>query len=141
MADHMFEQRSGIPSSPGPGFENKVVGKGKTKIPAGTFDVSKHQIVDANGKVYAEFEFSEDIHPFGVVTSATEDSSMTLMDYGTGAKSLITETPTMMSQPPGMPPGMPRGMPPGMEQQPPGMGPGSGLRELKGMGSGYEPER
>jgi len=142
MASHMFEQRSGIPSSPATAtaLTNKKTGIGKVKVPAGTFSVTNHQIVDANGKVYAEFKFSKNIHPFGVVTSDTKNTSMVLLDHGTGAKSLITGTPAMMTQPPGMPQGMPRGMPPGMEP-PAGRGPGSGIRELQGMGTGYEPDK
>ncbi len=140
MASHMFEQRSGIPSSQSVSLKNEIVGTGKVKVPAGTFSITNHQIVDANGKIYAEFKFSKSIHPFGVVTSDTENTSMVLLDHGTGAKSLITGTPAMMTQPPGMPQGMPRGMPPGMEP-PAGRGPGSGMRELRGMGTGYEPGR
>lgn len=128
MASHMFEQRSGIPSSPATALTNNKTGTGKVKVPAGTFSVTNHQIVDANGKVYAEYKFSKSIHPFGVVTSDTENSSMVLLDHGTGAKSLITGTPAMMTQPPGMEP-------------PAGRGPDSGIRELKGMGTGYEPDK
>jgi hypothetical protein len=140
MANHMFEQRSGIPSSQSADLKNEIVGKDEVKVPAGTFSVTSHQIVDANGKVYAEYKFSKTIHPFGVVTSDTENTSMVLLDHGTGAKSLITGTPAMMTQPPGMPQGMPRGMPPGMEP-PPGRGPGSEIQQVPGMGTGYEPKR
>jgi hypothetical protein len=136
----MFEQRSGIPGSQSASLKNEVVGRGELKVPAGTFNVTNHQIVDANGKVYAEYKFSKNIHPFGVVTSDTDNTSMVLLDHGADAKTMITETPTMMTQPPGMPQGMPRGMPPGIEP-PAGRGPDSGLREMKGMGSGYEPAR
>jgi hypothetical protein len=140
MANHMFEQRSGIPTSKSANLKNEIVGKGEIKVPAGTFTITKHQIVDANGKVYAEYKFSETIHPFGVVTSDTESTSMILLDHGTGAKSVITGTPAMMTQPPGMPQGLPRGMPPGMDPSA-GSGPGSGIRQLPGMGTGYEPDR
>ena len=136
MANHMFEQRSGIPSSQSASLKNEIVGKDELKVSAGTFSVTNHQIVDANGKVYAEYKFSKTIHPFGVVTSDTENTSMILLNHGTGAKSLITGTPAMMTQPPGMP----RGMPPGMEP-PPDRGPGSEMRQLQGMGTGYEPKK
>ncbi len=139
MASHMFEQRSGIPSSPTLNLRNIKTGIGSATVPAGTFDVSLHQIVDTAGKVYAEYKFSEDVHPFGVVTSDAEYSTMVLVGHGTGAKSLITEEPTMMTQPPGMPEGMPRGMPPGMVP-PPGQGPPPPIQQIPGMGRGYEPQ-
>lgn len=140
MAGHMFEQRSGIPTSPKVILQNIKTGEGVATVPAGTFDVSLHQIVDTAGKVYAEYKFSEEVRPFGVVTSDAENTTMILAAHGTGAESLITEEPTMMTQPPGMPEGMPRGMPPGMTP-PQGMGPGAGsdIRQLPGMGTGYEP--
>ena len=128
MANHMFEQRSGIPGSQSADLKNEIVGKDEVKVPAGTFSVTSHQILDANGKVYAEYKFSKTIHPFGVVTSDTENTSMVLLDHGTGAKSLITGTPAMMTQPPGMEP-------------PPGRGPGSEIQQVPGMGTGYEPKR
>jgi hypothetical protein len=139
MASHMFEQRSGIPTSPTLNLKNIKTGVGSATVPAGTFDVSLHQIVDTAGKVYAEYKFSEDVHPFGVVTSDAESSTMVLAGHGTGAKSLITEEPTMMTQPPGMPEGMPRGMPPGMGSLP-GQGPRNPIQQIPGMGRGYEPK-
>jgi hypothetical protein len=137
MSSHMFEQRSGIPANSTASLENKKTGTGSATVPAGTFDVSLHQIVDTAGKVYAEYKFSETVHPFGVVTSDAENSTMVLVGHGTGAKSLITEEPTMMTQPPGMPEGMPRGMPPGMTPMP-GQGQGSPIQQIPGMGRGYE---
>ena len=139
MSSHMFEQRSGIPSNPTVKLENKKTGVGSVTVPAGTFNVSLHQIVDTAGKVYAEYKFSEDVRPFGVVASEAENSTMVLVGYGTGAKSLITEEPVMMTQPPGMPEGMLRGMPPGMAPLP-GQEPGSHIQQIPGMGRGYEPE-
>jgi hypothetical protein len=139
MASHMFEQRSGIPSSPTVNLKNIKTGIGTATVPAGTFNVSLHQIVDTAGKVYAEYKFSENVHPFGVVTSDADNSTMVLVGHGTGAKSLIMEEPTMMIQPPGMPEGMPRGMPPGMVP-PPGQDPGSPIQKIPGMGRGYEPQ-
>lgn len=140
MASHMFEQRSGIPSSPTLNLKNIKTGVGSATVPAGTFDVSLHQIEDTTGKVYAEYKFSEDVYPFGVVSSDAENSTMLLVGYGTGAKSLITEEPTMLTQPPGMPEGMPRGMPPGMIPLP-GQGPGGTIQQIPGMGRGYEPDK
>lgn len=139
MASHMFEQRSGIPASPTVHLQNVKTGVGEATVPAGTFDVSLHAIVDDAGNIYAQYKFSEEVRPFGVVTSDAENSTMVLVGHGTGAKSLITEEPTMMTQPPGMPENMPRGMPPGMAP-PQGVGPGagSGMRKIPGMGTGYE---
>ena len=139
MASHMFEQRSGIPSNPALKLENKKTGVRSATVPAGTFDVSLHQIVDSAGKVYAEYKFTTDVHPFGVVSSDAENSTMVLVRYGTGAKSLITQEPTMMTRPPGLPEGMPRGMPPGMGPMP-GQGPGNTIWQNPGMGRGYEPK-
>ena len=140
MAGHMFEQRSGIPASPKVNLKNISVGEGVVTVPAGTFDVGLHHIVDDGGKVHAEYKFSQDVRPFGVVTSNAENTTMVLVGHGTGAESLITEEPTMMTQPPGMPEGMPRGMPPGMAP-PAGAGPGNDIRIIPGMGRGYEPKQ
>lgn len=139
MASHMFEQRSGIPASPAVKLKNIKTGEGSVTVPAGTFDVSLHQIVDMKGKVYAHYKFSETVHPFGVVTSDAENSTMVLVGHGTGAISLITEEPTMMTQPPGMPEGMPRGLPPGMAP-PSEQGPRNPVQQIPGMGRGYEPK-
>ena len=137
MASHMFEQRSGIPSSSSVNLKNIKTGVGSATVPAGTFNVSLHQIVDTAGKVYAEYKFSENIYPFGVVSSDADNSTMVLVGHGTGAKSFIMEKPIMMTQPPGMPDEMPRGMPPGMAPSP-GQGSGSPIQKIPGMGRGYE---
>jgi hypothetical protein len=142
MASHMFEQRSGIPTSPNVKLRNLKTGEGVVTVPAGTFEVSLHQIVDTTGKVYAEYKFSQEVRPFGVVSSDAENTTMVLAGHGTGAKSLITEEPVMMIRPPGMPEGMPMGMPPGMSP-PQGAGPepGGDIRQIPGMGTGYEPRQ
>jgi hypothetical protein len=142
MASHMFEQRSGIPTSPEVKLQNVRTGEGVVTVPAGTFEVGLHQIVDDSGKVYAEYRFSPVVSPFGVVTSDAGNTTMVLIGHGIGAKSIITEEPAMMSQPPGMPEGMPRGMVPGMVP-PQGMGPGPGndIKPIPGMGTGYEPKQ
>jgi len=140
MAGHMFEQRSGIPTNSKANLKNIRVGEGVVTVPAGTFDVGLHQIVDDAGNLYAEYKFSKDVLPFGVITSDTTNTTMVLAGHGTGAKSLITEEPTMMTLPPGMPEGMPRGMPPGMVS-PESAGPGNSIRKIPGMGTGYEPRQ
>ena len=127
IASHMFEQRSGIPTSPTLNLKNIKTGVGSATVPAGTFDVSLHQIVDTAGKVYAEYKLSENVHPFGVVTSDAESSTIVLVGHGTGAKSLITEEPTMMTPPPGM-------------GSLPGQGPRNPIQQIPGMGRGYEPK-
>jgi len=131
MAGHMFEQRSGIPPNPTAQLKNIKTGGGTVTVPAGTFDVSLHQVADTTGKVYAEYKFSEEVHPFGVVTSDAENSTMVLVGHGTGAKSLITEEPTIMAPPQGMPPGM---------APPPTQGPRNPIQQIPGMGRGYEPQ-
>ncbi len=142
MASHMFAQRSGIPESAQGTLKNVKTGDGTATVPAGTFDVSLHQIVDAEGKVYAGYKFSKEVRPFGVVTSEAENTTMILLGHGTGATSLITEEATMMTRPPGMPGDMPMGKMPGMVP-PQGVGPapGSGIRKIPGMGTGYERDR
>ncbi len=137
MATHMFEQRSGIPARPAVNLKNIKTGTGSATVPAGTYDVSLHKIVDESGKVYAVYKFSEEVHPFGVVSSDAEYSTMVLVGLGTDAKSLINEEPAMMTQPPGMPEGLPRGMPPGMNPTP-GQFPKGPIRQIPGMGEGYE---
>ena len=138
MSSHMFEKRSGIPTSPSVKLKNVKTGNGTATVPAGTFDVSLHRIVDTEGRVYAEYKFSEKVQPFGVVTSDAEQSTMVLVGRGDGAKSVITEEPVMMTQPPGMPQGMPRGLPPGMTP-PAGQESMGNTRIIPGMGTGYEP--
>jgi len=53
-----------------------------------------------------------------------------LVSHGAGAKSLIKEEPAMTVQPPGVPDGMVPGMG--------GAGPGTDIRQIPGMGTGYE---
>jgi hypothetical protein len=139
MVSHMFEQRSGISSNPALKLENKKTGVGSATVPAGTFDVSRHQIVDSAGKVYAEYKINTDVHPFGVVSSDAENATMVLVGYGIGAKSLITQEPAMMTRPPNIPEGAPIRMPPGIGPMP-GQGPGNPIRQNPGMGRGYEPK-
>jgi len=142
MASHMFEQRSGIPTNLTAELQNIRTGEGVETVPAGTFEVELHQIVDAAGNVYAEYKFSQEVSPFGVVTSDAGNTTMVLVGHGNGAKSLITEEPAMMSQPPGMPEGMPRGMVPGMvPPQGTESGPGNNIKPIPGMGTGYEPKQ
>jgi hypothetical protein len=114
MAVYMFELRSGIPAASLASLQNVKTGEEEVTVPS----------------------------PFGVVYSEAGKTTMVLLGHGTGAESLISEEPVMMSQPPGMPEGMLRGMVPGMSP-PEGMGPGQGgsIRQIPGMGTGYEPKQ
>jgi hypothetical protein len=134
MASDMFRQRSGITIDSKVELHDVKKGEGVVTVPAGTFNVEQYQVVDTNGKVYAEYTFSREVHPFGIVSVDAEKKSILLEGYGTGAKSLITEKPAMMSLPPGMKP----------EAAPPegtGPGPEGNIRQIPGMGTGYEPRQ
>jgi hypothetical protein len=95
--------------------KGKLVDKGMESIsvPAGTFQAHHMQYQGPDGVV--DSWVSEKVPPYGVVKSQAKDFEMVLTGCGTGAKSLITETPKKMQIPqmPGMPKGM---MPPGMNQ-------------------------
>ena len=127
MASRMFEQRSGISAVPGKYLKNVKTGDGTVTVPAGTFAVSLHDIVDDAGMVHATYKFSRDVRPFGIVASDTANTSMVLAGHGAGTQSLITEEVTLMSRPTEMP---------GQEM---GSGAGSTVRQIPGMGTGYEP--
>lgn len=141
MAAHMFEQRSGVPSNPGLGLKAEEIGSATVSVVAGNFEVLKYRVVDASGKVYGSYSFTEKVMPFGLVTSDAEKSTMELLAHGMDAQTVITEEPQEMTMPPGMPQGMPRGFPPGMLENmpkgmkppgaPEGMGPPTGLEVLR----------
>jgi hypothetical protein len=118
-AGSIFEQQSGIPARSTPDLKSVKTGTGTATVVAGTFDVSLHEIVDRAGKVYARYKFSQEVRPFGIVSSDTDTTTMVLVGHGTGARSLITEEPGLMTQPPG-------------EGQP-GI-----IMQIPGMGTGYE---
>jgi (2Fe-2S) ferredoxin len=96
--------------------KGKIIDKGTENItvPAGTFMTRHFQYQD--GKEVVDSWSSEKVPPYGMVKSGAKDFEMVLMGYGTGAKSLITETPKKF-QMPKMPQGFPQGMPPGMGNQ------------------------
>ncbi len=93
--------------------KGKIIDKGmeKVTVPAGTFTARHFQYQE--GKEVVDSWTSEKVPPYGMVKSGTKDFEMVLLGYGTGAKSLITETPKKF-QMPKMPQGFPQGMPPGM---------------------------
>jgi len=142
MASHMFAERSGIPIGSKANLQNVKNGEGVVTVPAGTFAVALHQIVDTTGKVYGTYKSSREVHPFGVVTSEAGNTILTLVSFGTGAKSLITAEPALMTRPPGIADGMERPMVPGLVS-PQGMegGPAPEIRKIPGMGTGYEPRQ
>jgi hypothetical protein len=133
MMSNMFQQQSGFASDSRADLQDVKTGEGMVTVPAGTFAVEQHQIRDATGKVLAEYKFSREVRPFGIVTSDSNTKTMVLEGRGVGARSLITEEPAMMILPSGMAPGM---------NPPQGGGPGTGsnIRQIPGMGTGYEPK-
>ncbi len=114
MATHMFEARSGSEVAAAPGVRTEKAGTATVTVKAGTFEVEQNRIVDARGQVLATYDYSAKVPPFGVVRSETPKAKLELVGYGTGATSVIEETPVMMKTPPGMPEMNPRGRPPGM---------------------------
>jgi len=94
--------------------KGEMIDKGmeSVTVPAGTFSAHHMQYQD-EGKVVDSW-VSEKVPPYGMVKSSSKDFEMVLIGYGTGAKTLITETPKKFEMPK-MPQGMPKGMmPPGM---------------------------
>jgi hypothetical protein len=96
----------------------KVIDKGmeKVTVPAGTFQARHLQYQE--GADVVDAWVSDKVSPYGLVKSKSKDMEMVLTGQGTGAKTLITETPkkfTMPQMPKGMPmPKMPQGAMPGM---------------------------
>jgi len=76
-------------------------------VPAGTFTVTRHRVLDASGRSWSRPR-SATRPCAGVVRSETDKVKMELVATGKDAVSLITETPVMMKTPPGMPEGNPR---------------------------------
>lgn len=101
MPVQMMEQPSTQKGQPG-----KVIDKGTetVKVPAGTFKTQHMQY--HNGEV-ADSWIYKDISPYGMIKSVSKDFEMVLIGYGTGAKTLITETPQKFEMPQ-MPEGQPR---------------------------------
>jgi hypothetical protein len=101
MPVQMMEQPSTQKGQPG-----KVIDKGTetVKVPAGTFKTQHMQY--HNGEM-ADSWIYKDISPYGMIKSVSKDFEMVLIGYGTGAKTLITETPQKFEMPQ-MPEGRPR---------------------------------
>ena len=116
----MLEEQSGIPARAVITLKRVAIGTGKATVVGGTFDVSLHEIVDQAGKVYARYKFSQEVRPFGIVSSETDTKILVLGSHGTEARSEVTEEPVIMNT------------------QPPGMGQGGIIMQIPGMGTGYE---
>jgi hypothetical protein len=80
------------------GQSGKVIDKGteNIKVPAGTFTTKHMQYQD--GEVVDSWIY-KDVSPYGMVKSVSKDIEMVLIGYGTGAKTLITETPQKFEMP------------------------------------------
>jgi hypothetical protein len=92
--------------------KGKLIDKGTEtiKVPAGSFTAQHLQHQDAG--VVMDTWVYKDVYPYGMIKSESKDFEMILTGYGTGAKTLITETPTKFEMPQ-MPGGMPKGFPKG----------------------------
>lgn len=113
MPVQMMQMQQG-PQSQEP--KGKVTDKGEEtiKVPAGTFKTQHYQYQDGGTVVDAWIQ--KDIFPYGTVKTQSKDFEMVLTGYGTGAKTLITETPKKFEMPK-MPRGMPRGSKPGNSEE------------------------
>jgi hypothetical protein len=105
-------QRGSQPQGP----TGKTVDKGTEtiKVPAGTVACQHMQYQD--GERVVDSWVAKDVSPYGMVKSQSDKFEMVLLGYGTGAKTLITETPEtfkMPKMPRGMPKGTPKGSKPG----------------------------
>jgi len=76
----------------GDGKKAKMVDKGieSIKVPAGTF---KARHLQYEGRETVDVWVDEKVSPYGLVKSKSKDVEITLLGYGTGAKTLITERP------------------------------------------------
>ncbi len=77
----------------------KTIDKGaeSIKVPAGNFTARHMQYQD--GEDVVDTWVHKDILPYGMVKSQSKESEMVLLGYGTGAKTLITETPQKFEMP------------------------------------------
>jgi hypothetical protein len=77
----------------------KIIDKGteSIKVPAGTFAAQHMQYQD--GEIVVDTWVQKDVSPYGMVRSQSKEFEMVLLGYGTGAKTLITETPQKFEMP------------------------------------------
>ncbi len=111
MPIQMMQQGTQSPEAKG-----KVVDKGTEtiKVPAGTFTCQHMQYQD--GETVVDAWVAKNISPYGMVKSQSKEFEMVLLGYGTGAKTLITETPKKFEMPT-MPRGNPKARKPGKGQE------------------------
>jgi hypothetical protein len=81
------------------GTKGKFADKGteSIKVPAGSFKARHLQYQD--GPAVVDTWVQKDVAPYGMVKSLSKESEMVLVGYGTGAKTLITETPQKFEMP------------------------------------------
>ncbi len=81
------------------GQRGKTIDKGteSIKVPAGNFTTQHMQYQD--GETVVDTWVHKDISPYGMVKSQSKEFEMVLLGYGTGAKTLITETPQKFEMP------------------------------------------
>jgi hypothetical protein len=99
------------------GSQQAMESKGKTvdkgtetiKVPAGSFTCQHMQHQD--GDIVVDSWVAKNVSPYGMVKSQSDKFEMLLLGFGTGAKTLITETPQSFKMPT-MPQGMPKQRPP-----------------------------
>jgi hypothetical protein len=79
--------------------KGKLIDKGMEtiKVPAGSFKAQHMQYQDPEGVV--DFWVHKGVSPYGMIKSQSKDFEMVLLGYGTGAKTLITETPQKFEMP------------------------------------------
>ncbi|HSB03924.1 MAG TPA: hypothetical protein VLK23_01935 [Thermodesulfobacteriota bacterium] len=108
----MHMQQGSQPQEP----KGKMIDKGEEtiKVPAGTIKTQHYQYQDGGTAVDAWVK--KDISPYGTVKSQSKDLEMVLTGYGSGAKTLITETPKKFEMPK-MPRGMQKGSKPGKDEE------------------------
>jgi hypothetical protein len=85
-------------SSKGQEQKGKIINKGTEtiKVPAGSFKTQHMQYQD--GETVDTWIY-KDVSPYGLIKSQSRDMEMVLLGYGTGAKTLITETPQKFEMP------------------------------------------
>jgi hypothetical protein len=79
--------------------KGKIIDKGteSIKVPAGTFTAQHMQYQD--GEIVVDSWVHKDVPPYGMIKSQSKEFEMVLLGYGTGAKTLITETPQKFEMP------------------------------------------
>jgi hypothetical protein len=73
--------------------KGKIIDKGteSIKVPAGAFTTQHMQYQD--GEMVVDTWVHKDVSPYGMVRSQSKEFEMVLLGYGTGAETLIKETP------------------------------------------------